>query len=297
MLPLKNFGHTEHESTRVIFGAAGLGGASQSTADRILDTVLAAGINHIDTAASYGDSELRIGPWLASRRDRFFLATKLESRDGEGARASLERSLERLQVDQIDLIQMHNLVEEDEWNQVHRAQGALEAMIRARDEGLVRFIGVTGHGTRIAKMHLRSLEAYDYDSVLLPFNHSMLENEEYRSDVDRLLELCAERSVAVQTIKSIARGRWSNEQTTQDEPHFSWYEPLSDQAAIARAVHYVLSQAQLFLNTSSDYRYLTTIIDAAQDHAIIEPSAEDMMRDKEQFAITPLFDGNALERI
>jgi aryl-alcohol dehydrogenase-like predicted oxidoreductase len=297
MLPKSPFGRTGHQSTRVIFGAAGLGSASQSTADRILDLALSSGINHIDTAASYGASELRIGPWLTSHRSEFFLASKLEERDAAGARASLERSLERLQVDQIDLIQMHNLVEEDEWTEVHNSQGALSAMIQAREEGLVRFLGVTGHGTRIAKMHLRSLSCFDYDSVLLPFNHAMLSNDEYRHDTEELLELCAERNVAVQTIKAIARGRWSNTSTGANEPHFSWYEPLSNEDALTRAVHYVLAKSQLFLNTSSDYRHLPTIIKAAQEGSIIQPSESDMANDIEEFGITPLFDGHTLERI
>jgi aryl-alcohol dehydrogenase-like predicted oxidoreductase len=166
MIERADFGSTGHRSSRVIFGAAGLGRVSQERADEILPALLEFGVNHLDTAASYGESELRLAPWLASRRDEFFLATKTGERDGVAARASLERSLDRLGVDHVDLIQLHNLVEPEEWEQAHGPGGAVEALARAREEGLTRFIGVTGHGLRIAGMHLRSLERFDFDSVL-----------------------------------------------------------------------------------------------------------------------------------
>src|SRR5579862_4459711 len=155
MIDRAEFGRTGHASSRVIFGAAALGRMSQERADELLPVLLEFGVNHIDTAASYGDSELRLAPWMAEHRDRFFLATKTGERTGDGARASLERSLTRLGVDSVDLIQLHNLVEPDEWETAHGPGGAVEALARARDEGLVRFIGVTGHGLRIAGMHRR----------------------------------------------------------------------------------------------------------------------------------------------
>src|SRR4051812_37795150 len=157
----------------------------------------------------YGDAELRLAPWLKDHPGKFFLATKTHKRDGDSARASLERSLTRMGVDHVDLIQLHNLVEPEDWETAHAPGGALEALERARDEGLTRFIGVTGHGLRIAAMHQRSLERFDYDSVLLPYNFTLLNDSGYRSDVERLLEFCAVRDVAVQTIKSIARRRWT----------------------------------------------------------------------------------------
>src|SRR3954470_14718121 len=254
------FGRTGHDSTRVIFGAAALGNMRQERADEVLATLLEFGVNHIDTAAAYGDSELRVGAWMPEHRSRFFLATKTGERQGDRARRQLEHSLERLQVDSVDLIQLHNLVEPDEWEIAHGPDGAVAALARAREEGLVRFIGVTGHGTRIARMHLHSLGRFDFDSVLLPYNFTMLENPAYRADVEELLELCAERDVAVQTIKSVARRRWPED---ADEPHHAWYQPLPEGEALARAVAYVLSDPQLFLNTSSDARLLPAIVAAA----------------------------------
>jgi predicted aldo/keto reductase-like oxidoreductase len=251
------------------------------------------GVNHLDTAADYGDSELRIAPWLVGRRQDFFLATKTSERSGDGARASLERSLERLGVDSVDLIQLHNLVEPDEWEQAHAPGGAVEALVKARDEGLTRFIGVTGHGLRIAGMHRLSLDRFDFDSVLLPFNYSLLANEAYRSEVTALLAECASRQVAVQTIKSVARRRWEDE----SGPHYSWYEPLGDTAAAQRAVRWVLSHSQVFLNTSSDTRLLRTILEAAAS-GLGAPSDQEMEADILGQGIKPLFDGDdALERI
>src|SRR2546429_8972547 len=205
MIERAPFGRTGHESSRVIFGAAALARMSQERADQLLPVLLEFGVNHLDTAAGYGDAELRMAPWLASHRNEFFLATKTGDRTGDAARASLERSLQRLGVDQVDLIQLHNLVEEDEWETAHGPGGAVAALSRARDEGLVRFIGVTGHGLRIAHMHLRSLERFDFDSVLLPYSFVLLQNSDYRAAVEAVLEHCAERQVAVQTIKSVAR--------------------------------------------------------------------------------------------
>lgn len=291
-LPLAPFGSTGHHSTRVIFGAAALGGMSQERADITLSNVRECGINHIDTAASYGAAEDRLRGWLGEHRRDVFLATKTGERSGSAARAELERSLERMDVDHIDLIQLHNLVEDDEFDTVFAPGGAVEALSTARDEGLVSHIGVTGHGLRIPGMHLRSLERFEFASVLFPVNFVLIDNPAYRADVEELLALCAEREVAVQTIKSIARGRWSDESI----PHFSWYDPLTDPAAIARAVRFVLAHPQLFLNSSSDARLLAPIVDAASGD-LSAPSTDEMRADIVEHGITPLFDGEVLERI
>lgn len=294
------FGRTGHRSSRVIFGAAALGAMSQDRADATLAQAMEAGINHIDTAYSYGESELRLASLLADHRSHVFLATKTEERTGEGARAGLEHSLRRLGVDSVDLIQLHNLVEDDEWRRAFGSGGAVEALVQARDEGLCRFIGVTGHGLRIPGMHLRSLAEFDFDSVLFPYNHSLLTITAYRDDVERLITLAVERNVALQTIKSISRGRWPS----MPEKAFSWYEPLTDERAITRAVHFVLGRPELFLNSTSDarllplvYRAADTIGSAAEGTVATEPDAEALVADRARFGITPLFDGNELERI
>jgi aryl-alcohol dehydrogenase-like predicted oxidoreductase len=273
----------------------------QDRADEVFDRLLRHGVNHLDTAADYGDSELRIAPWMLDHRDDFFLATKTAERTGDAARAQLERSLERLGVDHVDLIQLHNLVEPDEWETAHRPGGAVEALARARDEGLARHIGVTGHGTRIARMHLRSLAEFPFDSVLLPYSYAALTDDAYRADVDELLALCAANEVAVQTIKGVARRRWRDD---DERRRFAWYEPLTDDEALERAVRWVLGNPQVFLVTTSDATVLARVLDIADDlgDALVRgepvrPSDADMQADLDRLAIEPLFDGSATERI
>ena len=297
MIARMEFGRTGHASSRVIFGSAGVARVDQDTADALLPMLLDFGVNHIDTAAMYGDAELRIAPWLRDHPGRFFVATKTHGRTGPEARESLERSLSRMGVDHVDLIQLHNLVEEDEWETAHAPGGAVQALQQARDEGLTRFIGVTGHGLRIAGMHLRSLERYDYDSVLLPYNFSLLrEHDDYRRDVEQLLAVCESRGVAVQTIKAIARRRWLGPRA-EGEKRQSWYEPLTDPAAIARAVRFVLSDARLFIDSSSAIGVLRHVLEAADEPRGPAPSAQELADDAEAFEVTPLFDGAELERI
>lgn len=287
------FGRTGHQSSRVIFGGAALSRMRQERADEILPVLLEFGVNHIDVAASYGDAELRVAPWLARHGDRFFLATKTGDRTGDEARASLERSLERMGVDRVDLIQLHNLVEQDEFEVAHGPGGAVEALARARDEGLVRFIGVTGHGLRIAGMHRRSLERFDFDSVLLPYSYLLSTDPGYRADFDALVETCADRQVAVQTIKSVARRRWPDGQGTGH----SWYEPLRDREALGRAVRFVLARPGLFLNTSSDASLLRPILETASTPETAAPADAELAADVAEQSMTPIFDGGSLERI
>ena len=285
MIPTLPFGQTGHQSTRLIFGAAALFNATQPQADAVLELLLAAGVNHIDAAASYGDAELRVAPWMQRHRDAFFLATKTGKRDYTAALAEIEASRARMQVDCIDLIQLHCLVDPEEWEIALGPDGALRAALEARDAGHVRFIGVTGHGTQTAAMHLRSLERHAFDAVLLPCNPSTLANADYARDFDALLAECRTRSVAVQTIKAIARRRW---------PHgvrpnrTCWYQPLESPDAIERAVHWVLGHDDVFVNSASDRDLLPYSLDAA---ACFEgaPPDERLATDREQHQIEPLF--------
>ena len=259
MIERRAFGRTGHLSTATVFGGAALARASQADADRTLDVLLRYGVNHIDTAARYGDSELRIGPWMARHRKDFFLATKTGIRTAREAGEEIQRSLDRLRVDHVDLIQLHSLAHPDDWDQVMGPGGALEALIEARAQGLARFIGVTGHGWTIAAMHRRGLARFDFDAVLLPYNFFMAQQERYRKDFEEVLSLCRERQVAVQVIKSIARGPWA----TGVRTHTTWYHPLEEQVDIDRAVHWVLGLPGVFLNTVGDLTLLPRVLDAA----------------------------------
>ena len=259
MIERRPFGRTGHLSTVTLFGAAALARASQADADRTLELLLRHGVNHIDTAARYGDSELRIGPWMARHRKDFFLATKTGERTAPAAREDIHRSLERLRVDRVDLIQLHSLGHPDDWDQATGPGGALEALAEARAEGLARFIGVTGHGWTIAAMHRRSLGRFDFDAVLLPYNYFMAQDERYRRSFEALLAICRERNVAVQIIKSIARGPWA----TTERSHTTWYQPLEAQEDIDRAVHWALDLPGVFLNTAGDLTLLPRVLDAA----------------------------------
>jgi aryl-alcohol dehydrogenase-like predicted oxidoreductase len=287
------FGRTGHQSSRVLFGAAALGGMKQARADGVLELLLQYGVNHIDTAASYGESELRLAPWLRSYRRDFFLATKTGERTAAGARDELHRSLERLGVDQVDLIQMHNLVEPEEQKLALAAGGALEALVEARAQGLVRFIGVTGHGTRVAAAHLESLSRFDFDSVLLPYNHTLMASPEYAAEFESLVALCESRRVAVQTIKAIARRRWTPDDSSK---RFSWYEPIRDAEALGRAVRWALQRPGFFLNSSSDATLLASVLAAADGLGAV-PSDAEMRADTAGLQIQPLFVRGVSDRI
>jgi len=284
MIPTQPFGDTGHDSSRVIFGAAALGGASEEDGERALEMVLAAGLNHIDTAAAYGRSERRVGAWMPRHRDRFFLATKTGERTADGACAGIRKSLERLQTDHLDLIQLHNLVDEQEWETAFAPGGALEAAVEARDAGLTRFIGVTGHGVTVAAMHLRSLERFPFDSVLLPYNYVMMQNPQYAADFEALSRVCAERGIAMQTIKGITLGPWNEKEHT----HGTWYEPLAAQAEIDLAVHWVLGRPGVFLNTAGDLGLLEKILDAGHRFTA-RPDDAAMRALVAERAMTPLF--------
>ena len=283
-IPRLAFGRTGHQSTRVIFGGAALSRVAQDVADRVLEVLLEHDINHIDVAASYGDAELRVAPWLKQHAGRFFLATKTGRRRAAEAREELQRSLDRLGVDHVDLWQLHNLSDPIEWDTALSPGGAIDAAVEAREQGLVRAIGVTGHGAQIAATHRRSLQRFDFDSVLLPFNFVTLQSAYYRENFFGLKATCQERNVAVQTIKSLAyRPLMGRERTAT-----TWYQPLDDQSDIDTAVHWALGEPGIFVITTGDVDVLPRFLDAAERFTT-RPTDADVQRMVERLQMEPLF--------
>jgi aryl-alcohol dehydrogenase-like predicted oxidoreductase len=286
VIPREPFGKTGHQSRRMIFGGAALGKVTDAEADRALEIVLRYDLDHLDTAASYGDSELQLAKWLAREgRDRFFLATKTGKRTYGEARDEIRASLRRLGVDHVDLLQLHNLVDKAEWDVAFGKDGALRAAVEAREAGLVRFIGVTGHGVQVARRHRESLERFQFDSVLFPYNATQMRDEAYARDVEALIALCHARGVAMQTIKSITLGPWPGE---RPERPTTWYEPLTDQGDIDLAVRWVLGRSGVFLNTASDIDLLAKVLDAA-DRGGQRPSEDEMTELVRRREMAPLF--------
>ena len=281
------FGRSGHMSTRTIFGAASLSNVTQEEADRTLEVLLQFGVNHIDVAASYGDAELRIAPWLAQYRSQFYLATKTDARTAQEAKEELHRSLERMGTDHVDLWQLHNLADPIEWDVALSPGGVIDAAIEARKQGLVRAIGVTGHGLQIAATHRRSLERFDFDAVLLPCNYLTMQNPYYAENFNALLATCQQRTIAVQTIKSIAYRPWLGRPHTRAV----WYEPLEDQQDIDMAVHWVLQRPGIFLNTVGDIHLLPRVLDAASRFQPGSPGPTDkeMQTLADRMRMVPLF--------
>ncbi|MGI9332780.1 MAG: aldo/keto reductase [Gammaproteobacteria bacterium] len=284
MIEKRPFGRTGHMSTVTLFGSAALKQATQAEADRTLELLLEYGVNHIDTAPRYGDAELRIGAWMRAHRNDFFLATKTGQRTYVGAREEFQRSLERLRVERVDLIQFHALYHPDEWDVAMGEGGALEYLVEAREQGLASHIGVTGHGWTVAAMHRRSLARFDFDSVLMPYNYFMAQNERYMDDFEAVMEICKARDVAVQTIKSLARGPWA----ATPPNRATWYQPLEDQSDIDRAMHWVIGRPGIFVNTVGDMDLLPKSLDAASRFES-RPGDDEMMEVLEAASMTSLF--------
>lgn len=285
MISKKPFGQTGHESSRIIFGAAALARATQAEADGVLDLLFQYGINHLDTASGYGDSEIRIGAWMKDHREKFFLATKARERTYAKARDEIHRSLGRLRVDYIDLLQLHNLVDVIEWQTALGKNGALEAALEAQQQGLVKYIGVTGHGLSIAAMHKRSLEQFDFNSILLPYNYVTYQTPKYSADFETVVAMCQAKNVAIQTIKAIARKPWG---LTQTRTNTTWYEPFTEQSEIDLAVSWVLSREEVFLNTVGDISLLPKVFSAAEKFEASRPQAE-IGAELAQLEMTSLF--------
>ena len=284
MIAKQAFGRTGHSSSRVLLGAAAFGQITQEETDAAMESALSFGVNHVDVAASYGEAELRVGSWIGRHGKAFFLATKTGERTAAKASEEIHRSLERLQVDQVDLLQLHNLVDPQEWETALGPGGALEAAIEAREEGLVRFIGITGHGLTVAGMHRQALDRFDFDSVLLPFSHALAQNKQYEGEFWNLVKLCQSRNVAVQTIKSIAHKPWGEDAHSRA----TWYRPLEEQADIDKAVHWVLGHEGLFLNSVGDIHVLPRVLAAASRFETL-PTDEEMQMLIARLGMQPLF--------
>lgn len=280
MIPKLLFGRTGHLSTRTLFGAAAFYNVTQAEADQTMELLFQYGINHIDTAASYGDSEIRLGPWIEKHRHEFFLASKTGERTYEKARAEIRRSLERLRTDHLDLIQLHAVIEDEELEQALGPGGALEAALEAREEGLVRFIGITSHTLHAPVIHRKALERFDFDSVLLPYNFMLMQNPQYRADFEALERMCKERNVAMQLIKTAQRRPYGDGPHT----HATWYQPFDDPKALTLAIHYALGREGAFINTAGDIHVLPKILEAASNFEKAPTDEEMLAMLKEQQA-------------
>ena len=257
----RRFGRTNHDSTIIIFGGAALGNVSQAEADRAVELALAHGVNHIDIAPSYGEAELRMGPWLKTHRDHFFLGCKTTVRTKQGAWDELRRSLDRLQTDHFDLYQIHSLKSVDDAEKALGPGGALEAFIEAKAQGLTKYLGITGHGLHIAATHLHCLRKYDFDSVLFPINPVLWANMAYRAEAERLLGMVHVRDLGCMVIKAWTKGPWGERARTYD----TWYEPFDDAPTQAEVMRFALSQPNVTgLCTAGDTRLLPNILDAAE---------------------------------
>ena len=279
------FGKTGHMSSAVIFGAAALWDVNEKSAARVLDLLFEYGVNHIDVAPGYGTAELRVGEWMPQHRKDFFLATKTKERSYTSAKKQLHQSLDRLKTDKVDLIQLHSLTHPDEWDEALGPGGALDALIEARDQGLTDHIGVTGHGWTAAAMHRRSLDRFDFDSILLPWNWFAANHATYPNEFEKTVSYCATKNIAVQTIKGIARGPWAagaiRNQTT-------WYQALEDEEHINHAVNWVLSDLRVFLNSVGDLTLLPSVLRSAAN-ATEPPSKSKMVEMGAEAGLSSIF--------
>lgn len=280
----RRFGRTGHMSTVAVFGAAAFWEITQEDADQVIESVIAAGINHIDVAPSYGQAEIRIGPWMPRARGRFFLGCKTMERTKEGAWKEMQESLERLQTEAFDLYQCHAITTMEELDAVTRKGGALEAFVEARRAGLTKFIGITGHGADAPKIYLEALRRFDFDSVMFPLNFVQMANPEFRKHAEELIATCKAKDVGLLIIKSVTKGPWGERQHTAT----TWYEPFDKSAEIQRAVNFVLSQDVTGLCTAGDTRVLPLVIQACENFSrLSKDEMEEMIKSGGQFE--PLF--------
>lgn len=256
----RRLGRTGHMSTVVALGTAGIGRIPQETADPAVQLVLDHGVNHVDVAPSYGDAELRLRPWMAQIRSRIFLGCKTRQRNRDDAWAELHRSLERLGTDRLDLYQLHAVGKLHELDACTQPGGALEALVRARKEGITRWLGITGHTHDAPRTHLEALRRFDFDTVMFPLNFILWADPDYRADAKALLDECARRDVGVQIIKTAAKDSYGDRPRT----HTTWYEPFTDPAMIDRAVAFNLARPVATLCSTGDVTVLPLFLAAAE---------------------------------
>ena len=263
----RRLGRIGHESSVLIYGGAALSDVPQEVADRSIQRALDAGINHFDTAASYGDSELRLGAWMPRIRDRIFLATKTDERTAAGAYDGIRRSLDRLQVDRVDLLQLHAIGDPDDLDRATGPGGAIEGVVRARDEGLIGAIGITGHGMLAPSVHLESLRRHPFDTVLTPFNYALSRRPAYLRDFEALTEATREHDVGLMVIKSAARNLWR----VNEQRYETWYEPLDEQPRVDAAVAFALARPEVTgIATAGDVGLLPLFIEAERRRSTVD---------------------------
>jgi len=261
----------------LIYGGAALGEVTQEVADRSVEEALAAGINHFDVAADYGDAELRLGPWMSRIRDRIFLATKTGLRDREPAWRQINDSLHRLQTDHVDLLQLHAIGERDQLDRATRPDGALAAAVRAQEEGLVGAIGITGHGHDAPATHLEALRRHPFATVLTPLNPVLWRDEAYRADYEALVEEVQRQDAGLMTIKTVSRRNWPER---AEHSHTTWYEPYADQERITATVSWVLARPEVTgIPTAGDVRLLAMMIRAEQARTSVSAAEGALMGD------------------
>jgi aryl-alcohol dehydrogenase-like predicted oxidoreductase len=259
----RRLGRLEHQSSVLIYGAAALAEVSQDVADRSIAEALEGGINHLDVAADYGEAELRLGPWMPAVRDRIFLATKTGRRDRESAWEEIQASLQRLQTDHVDLLQLHAVGDLAELDRATGPGGALEAAVRAQDEGLVGAVGITGHGHDAPATHLEALRRYPFATVLTPLNPVLWRDESYRSGYQALVDEVRRQDVGLMTIKTASRRNWPDH---ADSSYATWYEPYADQESLTAAVSWVLAHEEVSgIPTAGDVRLLGMLLDAERN--------------------------------
>ena len=280
----RRFGRTGHMSTVAIFGAAGLSEVSQEVADKAMEQIIEAGVNHIDVARSYGEAELRIGPWMRRERGRFFLGSKTGERTREGAWKQLQETLQRLQTESLDLYQCHAITTMEELDAVTMKGGALEAFVEAREKGLTKYLGITGHGVNAPQIYLEALRRFDFDSILFPLNFVQMGNPEYRKYAEELIAECKAKDVGTMVIKTITKAPWG------ERPHTAttWYEPFDKMEEIQKGVNFALSYEVTGLCTAGDTRILPLVLEACKNFSpLSQEGIEEMIKSGEQYE--PLF--------